>query len=132
VPIPYPKREFIVDEDSADAGAAAHAIKTEPVTVVKTEPASAMHSQQQQQQQQQQQTLAHMKQQASHNNLPQMQQVSRGIESFVSTLFVWDLDEIGSTATATATATAAATTTTACVQPQWSRATSREENPCLW
>ena len=78
VPIPYPKREFIVDEDSVDTGAGAHTIKTEPATIVKTEPASAMHSQQQQ-------TLAHIKQQASHNNVPHAQQVSKGMESILST-----------------------------------------------
>ncbi|CAF0723006.1 unnamed protein product [Adineta ricciae] len=49
VPIPYPKREFMLDDDNNDTNA--HATKTESTTTVKTEASSAILTQQQQQQQ---------------------------------------------------------------------------------
>jgi hypothetical protein len=79
VQIPYPKREFITDDESTDT-TNAHVSKTEPTVVVKTEASSVVLTQQQpshvthsqpQQQQQQQQNL-HIKQQPQqHNNIVQ-------------------------------------------------------------
>lgn len=77
VPIPYPKREFITDDDNADTNANAHVSKTEPPVVVKTESSSGLLPQQQQQashvtHSQQQPTNVHIKQQPQqHNNLVQ-------------------------------------------------------------
>jgi len=74
VPIPYPKREFITDDDNADTTGGAHVAKTEPTVVVKTEPSSGLLNQQQSSHvthtQQQQQPNVHIKQQQQqqHNN----------------------------------------------------------------
>ncbi|CAF5206993.1 unnamed protein product, partial [Rotaria magnacalcarata] len=68
-PIPYPKREFITDDDNSDA--AAHVSKTEPAVVVKTEASSVLLTQQQSSHvthSQQQPPNVHIKQQ------PQQQQ----------------------------------------------------------
>jgi hypothetical protein len=82
VQIPYPKREFIADDESTDGGT--RVAKTEPTTMVKTESSTGVltqqsshvsHSQQQlttAQQQQQQQQNVHIKQQPQqHNNIVQ-------------------------------------------------------------
>ncbi|UJR21449.1 hypothetical protein I4U23_024535 [Adineta vaga] len=52
VPIPYPKREFMVDDDNADA--TVHATKTGSTVTMRTDGSSAILTQQQQSQQQQQ------------------------------------------------------------------------------
>lgn len=44
-PIPYPKRDFITDDDNSDA-TNAHVSKTEPA-IVKTEPSTGLLAQQQ-------------------------------------------------------------------------------------
>lgn len=88
-PIPYPKREFITEDESSDA-AGAHVSKTEPTLPVKTDSSSVVltqqqashinHSQQQPtqqqpttaQQQQQQQQNSHVKQSnPTHNSMAQ-------------------------------------------------------------
>jgi hypothetical protein len=74
VQIPYPKREFITDDESSDA-AGAHVAKTEPANIVKTEASSVLHTQQQSAHvnHSQQQQNVHIKQQPQqqHNNLAQ-------------------------------------------------------------
>ncbi|CAF0823207.1 unnamed protein product [Rotaria sp. Silwood1] len=79
LPIPYPKRDFITDDDSSDV-TGAHVSKTESTIMVKTEASSVLitqqqashlnHSQQQLTTQQQQQQNVHIKQQPQqqHNN----------------------------------------------------------------
>jgi len=64
VSIPYPKRDFIADDDSADKTANAHVTKTESTVMIKTEGSSMHHSTQQA-------TMAHLKQQSGHANLIQ-------------------------------------------------------------
>ena len=77
VPIPYPKREFITDDDNSDAAGGAHISKTEPAVVIKTEAPSVVLNQQQQQSSHvthnQQQSNVHIKQQSQqqHNNIVQ-------------------------------------------------------------
>lgn len=78
VAIPYPKREFLTDDDNADA-AAGHVTKTEPVVPVKTESSSTLLTQQQQQaqvasqvqQMQQQQSLQNKQSVQQHNSIVQ-------------------------------------------------------------
>ncbi|CAF5160852.1 unnamed protein product, partial [Rotaria magnacalcarata] len=80
-PIPYPKREFITDDDSSDV-TGAHVSKIESTIMVKTEASSVVltqqqtshlnHSQQSITTQQQQQQNVHIKQQPQqHNNIVQ-------------------------------------------------------------
>lgn len=64
VSIPYPARDFIADDDSADKTATAHVTKTESTVMIKTEGSSMHHSTQQA-------TMAHLKQQSGHANLIQ-------------------------------------------------------------
>ncbi len=74
VPIPYPKREFITDDDNSDTAGGAHVSKTEPAVVVKTEASSVILNQQQSSHltHSQQQTNVHIKQQPQqHNNIVQ-------------------------------------------------------------
>jgi len=72
IPIPYPKREFITDDDSSDTAGGAHVSKTEPAVVVKTESSSVILNQQQSTHaaHSQQQPNVHIKQQPQqqHNN----------------------------------------------------------------
>ncbi|CAF4019707.1 unnamed protein product [Rotaria sp. Silwood2] len=81
-PIPYPKRDFITDDDSSEV-TGAHVSKTESTIMVKTEASSVVltqqqashlnHSQQQltTQQQQQQNVLIKQQPQQQHNNIVQ-------------------------------------------------------------
>ena len=77
VPIPYPKREFITDDDNSDATGNAHVPKTEPAGVVKTESSSVILPQQQPSHitHSQQQPNVHIKQQPQqqHNIVQQTQ-----------------------------------------------------------
>lgn len=73
VAIPYPKREFLTDDDNADA-AAGHVTKTEPVVPVKTESSSTLLTQQQQQQAQVASQVQQMQQQQSLQNKQSVQQ----------------------------------------------------------
>ncbi len=78
VQIPYPKREFITEDESSDAGT--RVAKTEPTVIVKTEASSVVLTQQhtshvthsQQQLTTQPQQNVHIKQQPQqHNNIVQ-------------------------------------------------------------
>ena len=82
--IPYPKRDFINDDDASDGNtaAAAHITKTDAI-VVKAEPTAGLpHQQQSSRLNQSQPGLVHIKQQTTHSNLLQQnhsQQVNPAI-----------------------------------------------------
>ena len=79
VPIPYPKREFITEDDNSDTAGGAHVSKTEPAVVVKTESSSVILNQQQPSHvaHSQQQPNVHIKQQ------PQQQHINNNNNNIV-------------------------------------------------
>ena len=86
VAIPYPKREFIVEDDASDTGTAAgtHAIKTESTAQIKTEASSVLHNQQQQQH-------GHIKQELNNNSSVQQSQAHQvGRNEWAKKLFIGD------------------------------------------